>query len=105
MATEIKKLKVAFPSRPPEFFNLLTERIVANGFSDRRLKDAVAKVIDTFSYKEINISDVVGFDRRIRVYTYGEMCDQITERLAAADDFEMKILNNRKFWIKKTDIR
>ena len=104
LASEIKKLQVAFPSRPAAFFNLLAERIVANGFSDDRLRDAVAKVIDTFSYKEINISDVIGFDRRIRMYTYGEMCEQIHERLAKADDFQIREIQDRKFWVKKTDL-
>ena len=97
-------MQVAFPSRPAAFFNLLAERIVANGFSDDRLRDAVAKVIDTFSYKEINISDVIGFDRRIRMYTYGEMCEQIHERLAKADDFQIREIQDRKFWVKKTDL-
>lgn len=104
LATEIKKLKVAFPSRPAEFFNLLAERIVANRFSDDKLRDAVAKAIDTFSYKEINISDVIGFDKRIRLYTYGEVCDQISGHLAKFDDFQIHEIKGRKYWVKKTDI-
>lgn len=104
LATEIKKLKVAFPSRQAEFFNLLAERIVANRFSDDKLRDAVAKAIDTFSYKDINISDVIGFDRRIRLYTYGEICDQVSGHLAKFDDFQIREINGDKYWVKKTDI-
>lgn len=103
LATEMKKLQVAFPKREAEFFNLLAERIVANGFTDQRLRDAVSKVIDTFGYKEINISDVIGFDRRVRLYTYGEMSDMICDGKAAAGDFEMREFDGRKYWIKRTE--
>lgn len=103
LGTEIKKLQTAFPARGDDFFNLLAERIVANGFSDQKLKDAVAKCIDTFSYKEINISDIIGYDRRVKLYTYGEMCDMIYNKLARCDDFKFVETPNGKYWIKKTE--
>ena len=104
LATEIKKLKTAFPSRDKDFFNLLAERIVANGFSDDRLKDAVSKVIDTFNYKEINISDVIGFDKKMKIYTYGEMCNMIYDGVAVADDFQIKTIGEKKYWLKINEI-
>lgn len=103
LGTEIKKLQTAFPARGDGFFNLLAERIVANGFSDQKLKDAVAKCIDTFSYKEINISDIIGYDKRVKLYTYGEMCDMIYNKLARCDDFKFVETKNGKYWIKKTE--
>jgi hypothetical protein len=105
LATSIKKLQVAFPSRPPEFFNLMAERIVANGFSDERLEDAVGCAIDTFGYKEINISDVVNFDRKIRLYTYNEVADMVQQGYRMDRDFEKRDVNGRAFWVKVTDLR
>ena len=106
LATSIKKLQVAFPSRPPEFFNLMAERIVANGFSDEKLEDAVGKAIDTFSYKEINISDVVNFDRKIRLYTYNEVANAVAEQgYSMGRDFEKREVDGRVFWVKVTDLK
>lgn len=85
------------------FYNLLAERIIANGFSDQRLQDAIEKLIDNFQYKEINISDVISFDKRIKLYTYGEVSDLISSNRAKMDDFEIKDVNGRKFWIKLTE--
>ena len=73
LAASIKKLQVAFPSMGADFFNLLTERIIANGFTDERLQDAVAKVIDTFQYRELHVSDVVKFDRHQVIHAHQGM--------------------------------
>lgn len=100
LASEIKKLRVAFPSREPAFFNLLTERIIANGFTDERLRDAVGKALDTFSYKEINISDIIRFDRHVRLYTYPELCDMVAGGHSCGN-FEMREIDGRKYWIEK----
>jgi len=104
LAEEMLKLKVAFPKRGDVFYNLLSERIMANGFTDDRLKDAVARVLDTFNYKEINISDIVSFDKRVRLYTYNEMSEDILSQKANAAEFEARIVNDRRYWVKRRDL-
>lgn len=99
LGEQLLKLKIAFPSRSDEFFNVLAERIVANGFTDRRLKDAVSKVIDSFSFKEFNVSDIVSFDKRVKLYTYSELGDMISKGYRM-EDFEIKKVDGKNFWIK-----
>ncbi len=83
MAKNMRKLQSAFPKQNKEFFNVLAERLIANGFSDERLSDAVNNVIDNFQYKELNISDIVRFDKKRKLYNYQEAC-----KLATRDGYE-----------------
>lgn len=102
----MNRLKAAFPkmSDNKEFFNLLSERVVANGFSNERLKDAVNHVLDNFQYKELVISDIIKFDRRVKLYTYGEVVNMVTKGNATWVDFEIRKINGNHFRIKKTDL-
>ncbi len=77
IAKGIKKLQISFPRQTAEFFNVLSERLIANGFTDKRFEDAVNNVIDNFQYKELNISDIVKFDKNVRLYTYEEATKEL----------------------------
>ena len=88
-----------------DFFDLLVERIIDKKFTAQRLKDAVNYVIDNFQYKELNISDVIKFDRKIKLYTYNEMCDYVYYNGGTTSEyFESKKINGIRFWIKKSDL-
>lgn len=104
IAVNLKKLKEAFPRMDPPFFNLLSERLIANGFSDQRLTDAVNSVIDNFEYKELNISDIVKFDKKVKLYTHSEATILVTSGKAAFDDFEKREVNGVTYRILKTDL-
>ena len=79
VAKNMRKLQSAFPKQSKEFFNVLAERLIANGFTDERLTDAVNNVIDNFQFKELNISDIVRYDKKMRLYNYKEACRLVTE--------------------------
>ena len=104
IAVNLKKLKEAFPRMAPSFFNLLAERIVANGFTDRRLTDAVNKIIDGFQYKELNVSDIVGFDRKAKMYTYPEVTALVTSGRYTFDDFETVEIDNKVYRVLKSEL-
>lgn len=104
IAISMKRLELAFPKMERGFFDLLAERIIANGFTASRLKDAVNYVLDNFQYKELNISDIIRFDRRVKLYTYSEVCQLITSGKADWDDFEKREINGTVFRIKKADL-
>ena len=104
VAVSMKRLQVAFPKMEPAFFNLLAERIMGNGFTAERLKDAVNHVLDNFQYKELNISDIIRFDRRAKLYTYSEVCQLVTSGKAVWEDFEKREINGTVFRIKKADL-
>lgn len=87
-----------------QFFNLLSERIIANDFTENRLIDAINHVIDNFAYKELNISDVIRFDRKIKLYTYPEVSDLVTAGKASFSDFEIREINGKTFRVKKSDL-
>jgi hypothetical protein len=101
---QIAKLKVSFPSMKDSFFNVLAERIVANRFTGKRLKDAVNSIIDNFQYKELNVSDVIRFDKRVKFYSYNDVCTLVTKGKADFSDFEVKEKDGKHFRVKKTDL-
>jgi hypothetical protein len=101
-AIELKKLQVAFPSLNSDFFNLLSERIVANGFNNERLHDAIAHLIDTFPYKEPKIADIISYDRKIKLYSYNDVCSEVFKG-SNFQDFDKIAKNGKLFWFKKSD--
>jgi hypothetical protein len=98
------RLSIAFPKMTKEFFLLLTEFVSNEGFTASRLKDAVTHVLANFQYKELNISDIVKFDRRAKLYTYDEVCTLVTQYKARFSDFEIRKINGETFRVKKTDL-
>lgn len=103
IAVCLKKLQVSFPRQSATFFDVLTERIIANGFTDERLKDAVNYVIDNFAYKALNISDIIRFDKTIRLYTYNEVTAAVTRNELSFNDTIRRKIGDRVYWIKKAD--
>ena len=105
VVVEMARLRTAFPKQSDDFFNLLAERVVKNGFSGERLKDAVNSVIDGFSYKELNIADIIKFDRREKLLGYEDVCRIATTRNSAAvwDEYERIEIDGSGFWRKKQD--
>lgn len=75
----IIKVKKAFPALPLGFYDILTDRLKANHFTDERLRDAVNNVIDTCIYPTPTIANVTSFDKRIKLYTYLQYCNLVNE--------------------------
>ncbi|MDR0384528.1 MAG: hypothetical protein LBH60_00450 [Prevotellaceae bacterium] len=102
IVTAISRLKIAFPKMGIRFFAILSEFIIKHEFTGKRLTDAVDHVISDFQYKELNISDIIRFDRRKRLYTYNEMCTMIHKGEArTTDDFVKREIDGKLFWVKK----
>ena len=104
LAIYLKKLREAFPRQTDTFFDILTERIIANGFSDQRLADAVNNVIDNFRYKELSVADIIQHDKRVKLYTYTEVAAMVTSGKAAFEDFETREINGKTYRVIKTDL-
>lgn len=101
IAESLSRIRVAFPKMQDIFFDLLAERIKENRFSGKRLRDATNYVIDNFQYKELNVADIVKFDKTAKVYTYNEVCSMITKGLASMEDFEIVEINGVPYRIMK----
>ncbi len=105
IAVAVKRLQTAFPKMEAGFFNLLAERFIDHGFTEERLKDAVNNVIDTFRYKELNIADVLGYDQRLRVYTYDEVSCLVTKGERQWNEYEIREINGTPYRVLKTDLK
>jgi hypothetical protein len=103
IAVGIAKLNASFPNMEQGFWSILAERIEANNFTSDRLKEAIEHVLDNFRYKELTVSDIIQFDRRLKLYTYREICSAWMKG-AGKNDFEMKEIDGIKFWILKADL-
>jgi hypothetical protein len=58
---------------PVEFFDILSNRLKENNFNDERLRDAVNHVIDNCIYPTPTIAQFIGFDKKIKLYTYNQV--------------------------------
>jgi predicted GNAT superfamily acetyltransferase len=96
-------LKQAFPQLPVGFYNILHDMIRDDGFSDSRLVDAVKHVIKTCVYPTPTIAQIVNFDRRIKLHTYGEVCAMISKGYRMVD-FEKRKYRGGMFWVLKSEI-
>lgn len=86
------------------FFNLLSERLIDNSFSSKRLKDAINDIIDNFRYKELTIADIIKFDKRVKLYSYNEACRMVSKGECSFSDFETREINGKFYRVKKTDL-
>jgi hypothetical protein len=103
IAVAVAKLGRAFPSTGKDFWNILAERIEANDFTAERLRDAVEHVVDTFPYKEPRISDVISFDRRVKLYTAVEFQNAQAAGIDPSE-FEYINLDGKGYRVLKSDL-
>ena len=104
VAVAMARLRAAFPRMAPEFFNLLAERVVERGFTAARLRDAVNETLDGFRYRELSIADIIGYDRRLRLYSYKEVAALVTRGEAEFSDFAIREFGGVAYRVRKADI-
>lgn len=75
------------------FFALLASRVIDNGFTKKRLKDAIYHFIDTGkAFKQILISDIISFDKLSKIMTYNEACEYVQHKdITLSDLSKIKI--------------
>lgn len=105
IAVSMYRLRTAFPNMENGFFNILAERVAANRFTSKRLADAVNHLIDNFGYKNILVSDLIRFDKKVRLYTYEEATIYATTNSVALDKvFVRREIDGVMYRVKKTDL-
>lgn len=77
LAKGLKTIQKSFPALPIDFYDVLTDRIKANCFSDERFADAIIHVIDTCIYPQPTIAQFISFDKRIKLHSYEEMLSKL----------------------------
>lgn len=98
----VKRLKKAFPALPKGFYDIMSEMIQDEGFTDERLNDAVKNVIKTCVYPMPTIANIISWDRRMKLYNYKEVCDYVDSGGKLAD-FQQHPIDNRIYWVLKSE--
>lgn len=70
-------LEKAF-SMTDQKLSLMTEIVYNEYFTPQRLKDAVNYLLKCCKKKELQIADVISYDRCLKLYTYSEACRLVT---------------------------
>lgn len=76
---QVITLKKAFPQLPSGFYEVLSDRIKENGFTDKRLRDAINHLIDNFTYPVPTIANIISFDKRIKLLTYLQLVELVNQ--------------------------
>lgn len=93
------KVKKSFADLDKDFFEIFSDAIKRNGFSDGRLNDAVNFVIDNCIYPRPTIAQFISFDKKVKIYSYAE----ILVKVNLGDSFENYKTIAKDKWIKKYD--
>jgi hypothetical protein len=104
----VVRMKKSFPQLPPGFYDVLSDRLIANGFGDERLTDAVNHVIDTCLYPTPTIASFISFDKKIEINTYEAMIKKTNEfggdvwKNYTAIQFPDR---EKKVWVRNDDVK
>ena len=101
MKYELARLLRAFPEIKPSVIDELIQQIRKEKIGPIRLQAAVDYVIKNFNWQKPTVSDVIKFDRKLRLYTYDEVCNKVTEGMNMNNFF--MVPNSGKLWAMKTD--
>jgi len=87
------------------FFILLAERIAKTEMSAERLDFAIGQVLANCRYRTFTMADVLSCDLRCKVYSYGEMLNEMARTGSRMDDFAPLRLGGmeKPAWIRKAD--
>lgn len=94
---EVTRLASLFPNNGKDFYITLLDLIARHGFTAQRLHDAVDNAAMTCHYPTLTAAEILGFDRRERLYTRVEVCDKINEGYEW-DMFEVVKINDTIRW-------
>lgn len=104
MAKCMARLKIAFPSLPKEFYGLLGNRMKEKGFTDDKMRDAINYVIDNCKYPIPTISEILSYDRVVKLYSYNEVSNMVMRGQASFDDFEKREIGGKIYRVLKSDL-
>ena len=103
IAAAVVKVRAAFPNLGKPFADSLVQAFKRNEFNDQRAMDAIHHVIDTCEYPEPTVARFISFDRVTRLYSHSEVVNEVQNQKATWVDFQATKVNEKTFWVKKTD--
>jgi hypothetical protein len=100
-------IKQAFPSLPRGFYDILDDRVKANKFTNQRLKDCVAFVIDNCMYPTPTIANFISYDKTVKLFKYEDILN-MADKFGADTWHDYKSIQlqgmSKKVWIHINDI-
>lgn len=90
------KLKKSFPALGKDFFDVFSERIKNNDFTDKRLVDAINNVIDNCIYPTPTIAQFISFNNNVKLYTYDQVCVINDDSHNAFEKYKPIVIENEK---------
>jgi len=67
------RIKQAFPKLPIGWYKILETMIDEENFTDKRFADSVNNLIKTCPFPEPTIANILGYDKKVKIYTYNEV--------------------------------
>lgn len=102
MKYELARLLRAFPEIKSSVVEELIQQIRKEKIGPIRLQAAVDYVIKNFNWQKPTVSDVIKFDRKLRLHTYEEVCKKVVTDGMNMNSFFI-VPNSDKLWAVKTD--
>jgi hypothetical protein len=100
------KIRQAFPTLAPEFYDILLNMAKEEGFTDERFRDAVHMVIKTCVYPTPTIAQFISWDKRIKVFNYEEILKKWDEGTSRETYKPIKFSDREKVvWVDVDDIK
>ncbi len=103
LAQNIAKIQVVFPKLDKLFFAVLTERLLLNNFTEQRLIDAAGYLIDNFKYQTPTIADVISFDKKIKLWSYEDVCEAVSQNKTSFESFYKHWVGDTLYRVKKSE--
>lgn len=100
---EIGRIKIAFPALSAQFIDLLIDRAIEKGFTAQRLIDSVNNVIENCQYPTPTLANFLGFDKRIKLYSYNQICDLASKGIDSFENYKVITINGTAFRVLKSD--
>jgi len=105
VVSEQVKLANAFPGLKKEFFDILSNRLKENGFTDKRLRDSINYLIDNFTYPIPTIANIISFDKRVKLYNYLQLIEKINEGDKWGNYHPIKKIGNKYYYASEIDVK
>lgn len=101
----IKQLRTAFPKITDDWVDLLTTKMKEKEFTEKQFVDAIDNIITNCKYPTPQISDVLNYNKGIRIFTRSEYLEELKLYSSDLSNYYKAInVNDKLFYIHKDHI-
>lgn len=95
----IKKLTGNFSQTNAVVFDCFLELAREQGWSNKRLNDAVNNALCTIRYPSLTVADLMSYDRRRKIYTNAQMNELVNKGIKAYSLYNKTEINGKFYWL------